>query len=89
MLRTSTIVPTFSILLKQVTGELITSLDSEEDNGDKKVNNKSTSTDYKIKETVRKTNTSSSILPGSQPVGGGRSLPVQEGNTLQLDVNVV
>lgn len=28
-------------------------------------------------------------LPGGQPVGGGRSLPVQEGNALQLDVDII
>lgn len=75
----STIVPTFSILLKQVTGELITSLDSEEDNGDKKVNNKSASTDYKIKETVRKTNTSSSIHPTWQSASGRWQEPPSAG----------
>lgn len=29
------------------------------------------------------------IVPGGQPVRGGWSLPVQEGNALQLDMDVV
>lgn len=85
MLRVSTMVPTFSILFKQVTGELITSLDEEGGGGVKHRVRTVTPTTFQLEAFAQ----SDEGSPGRQPMGGCRGLPVQEGDALQLDVDII
>lgn len=78
-------VPTFSILFKQVTGELITSLDEEGEGGVKHKVRTVTPTTFQLEAFAQ----SDEGSPGRQPMGGCRGLPVQEGDALQLDVDII
>lgn len=78
-------VPTFSIRFRQVTGELITSLGSQQEGGggwEKAVSGNASG----LSEAFTQSDEDS---PGRQPMGGGGGLPVQEGDALQLDVDVI
>lgn len=76
-------VPTFSIRFRQVTGELITSLGSQQEGGREKAVSRNASG---LSEAFTQSDEDS---PGRQPMGGGGGLPVQEGDALQLDVDVI